>query len=239
MRAFSFEKLSVWKESLLGLFYPTLCLICEEQLVRGEEFICSACRVALPKTHFHLQADNPVEELFWGRCRVERATAFLTFLKEGSAQVLLHQLKYRGKKELGRDLGYWFGSYLLESDFAACIDALLPLPLHPRKERQRGFNQAEWIARGLAECLQLPMENQLLSRVKNTATQTHRSRYDRWLNVEDAFQVTYPEAARDRHFLLVDDVITTGATLESAVHTLNQIPGCRISIATLAYAPLS
>jgi len=220
----------------LALFYPDYCLECHCSLVKGEEYLCSQCITKLPKTHFHLQKDNPVEMLFAGRAPIFRATAFCFFHKEGIIQRLVHQLKYKQKGEVGKYLGFLFGLSLSESEDFQSVDVILPIPLHVRKKRKRGYNQSELICSGMAKAMKKEYTCDLLIRTVNTKTQTKKNRYNRWENVSEVFKVATPEKLAGKHILLVDDVVTTGATLESAAHILLEIPNTKVSIACLACA---
>jgi ComF family protein len=221
-------------ESLVSLFYPKLCLVCGSTLFGNEELICTYCRHSLPETGFHKSPGNPVEQLFWGRLSVEHATALLYFDKGSSYRRLVHQLKYQGRKDSGLYLGRLLGSALKESIFST-LDCIVPIPLHPAKLRRRGFNQSQVLAEGIAEILHIDVYNDILRRVIYTQTQTRRKRYDRWENVEGIFACRYPDKITNKHILLVDDVITTGATIEAAGSELSAIEGVRLSIAAAAY----
>lgn len=221
---------------LLGLFFPKLCLACGEHLLRGEDAICSICHFHLPKTYFHNDPDNPLNKVFWGRVNLEGVASYLYFQKGSTVQHLLHLLKYKGKEEIGVRLGQWYG---LDLKFAAPFrDAglIIPVPLHPAKKRKRGYNQSEAFAEGLASVMTGRLETRALYRRVNTKTQTRKSRYDRWENVENIFAVRNPEKLRYQHVLLVDDVLTTGATLEACARALLDVPGVKVSVVTIAFA---
>jgi ComF family protein len=188
----------------------------------------------LPATNFHKEHDNPVAQSFWGRAAVEYATAAYFFRKGNRVQKLVHQVKYKGQKEMGTVLGREMGKSLRDSSFIE-VDLIAPVPLHPQKYRKRGYNQSEWIARGIAEMLEKPMDVQTLVRRIFTTTQTRKKRYDRWENVDSGFGLTNPDSFTGRHILLIDDVITTGATLEACIHAVLSAPGTKVSVATLAF----
>jgi len=179
--------------------------------------------------------DNPVSKVFWGRVNIENATASYLFIKEGILQKLIHQLKYKGAKEIGFELGRHFGSELIDSESYKNIDLIIPVPLHVKREKKRGYNQSEWIARGMVEFLEAKLELNNLVRAIETETQTKKTRFERWENVESIFNVNYPEKLENKHVLLVDDVITTGSTLEACANALLKIKGVKVSIATLGY----
>ena len=223
--------------NLLNLFFPNLCKICKRPLVEGEEQICLKCLCDLPHTGYHQQANNPVEQLFIGKNRIEYATAYLRYEKGGKVQSLIHSLKYHDNKELGYLLGRQIARELQADHSPICtVDLLIPVPLHPRKKRQRGYNQSEWIARGLNTLLKLPIDTTSLRRTKETETQTHKQTYDRWLNMQNIFSVVDREVLAGKHILLIDDVITTGSTIGACAEALLTIPGVRVSVLAIAMA---
>lgn len=222
----------------LGLFYPNLCYACQCSLPPGQEIVCTRCQYELPRTQFHLQSDNPFVRHFWGRLDVTAATALFHFVKGGKTQQLIHQLKYKGKKEVGVYLGKLLGRQLQHCSPFAEADWVLPVPLHPRKQRKRGYNQSDYFAQGLAESMEVSWAPDLLRRVVATHSQTKKGRMHRFANVSEAFTVAQPEKLRNKHVLLVDDVITTGATLEACAHKILEIPKTKVSFATIAFANL-
>jgi ComF family protein len=222
-------------QSFLHLVFPHVCAGCGSDLNAKESLLCIRCVHDLPATGFEYLPNNPVEKIFWGRVPVEAATAGYYFTKSSLVQVLIHQLKYRGARELGILLGRLLGEQILQSErFQA--DLLVPLPLFQKRERERGYNQAEAIARGISEATRLPLVTGAVLRPEFTETQTRKGRIERWKNIEGKFSVAKPEAIQGRHLLLIDDVITTGATLESCGSSLLAVPGTSLSIATLCYA---
>jgi ComF family protein len=222
----------------LSLIFPRICASCGNSLWKNEECICRLCEYHLPKTCFHLFPENPVTLLFTGRAPVGRGDAFLYFNKGNKVQRLIHQLKYKGRKDIGVFLGNLYGQSLKEVGYFTAADMVIPVPLHKKKYMQRGYNQSEQIALGLSDALKIPMERHLLSRSKATETQTRKSRFSRYQNVKEIFRVESPEKWEGAHLLLVDDVITTGATVESCVHALQVIPGVRVTVVCLATAVL-
>jgi ComF family protein len=201
-----------------------------------EHVLCTSCVYHLPRTNYWKEQGNPVEQIFWGRVRLEHACAFFFFSKGSRYRKLLHQLKYHGKKEIGVELGRRFGLELKEATLYQTVDCVVPVPLHPKKQRKRGYNQSEQIAAGITGITGWALDTESVIRNHYTDTQTRKSRMDRWENVSDVFTVRYPERLRGKHVLLIDDVVTTGATIEACTTRLLEIEGCRVSVATLAYA---
>jgi ComF family protein len=230
------HSLSVEAGYLVNLFYPMLCSGCGEFLLRNEKEICTRCQYHLPRTNHHHQPDNKVAKLFWGRVNILNATSFVHFQKGGIVQNMMHQLKYKGRKETGYQLGILFGIELLSSPLYATIDVVIPVPLHASRLAKRGYNQAEWIARGISESMNKDFGGRYLRRIRNNPTQTKKGRFERFENVQTVFEVAHPEEIIGRHVLLVDDVVTTGSTLEACANQLLEAGICRISIATLAIA---
>ena len=221
-------------DDVLSLLFPRICYACGNHLMRNEKLICTECYVLIPRTNYHLEDDNPVARLFWGRCRVEKAAAFSFYNRDSRIRRLIHNLKYKGVQEIGVELGKIYGHVLMNSGFTRDIDLVIPVPLHHSKERIRGFNQSYLISRGISEVTGLPVDTGSLCRVSSTSTQTKKSRYDRWKNVEGTFVVEDNSFVRGKHILLVDDVITTGSTMESCVNELLKSEGVRVSVAALA-----
>lgn len=225
----------IWTD-LWNLFFPHGCLLCGGQLVPGEEVLCAKCLSGLPRTRLHWCKDNRVERNFWGKFPVERATSFLYYTKGGDVRQLLYELKYHGRKEVGEVLGRIMASELMPSRFFGGIDLIVPVPLHRRKERRRGYNQSVCLARGIAAVTGIPMETKAVVRDRYTDTQTHKGQYERWENVRNLFSCVEPGGLAGKHLLLVDDVLTTGATIVSCADAFRGIPGLRISVLTLALA---
>lgn len=225
-----------WLDNLFGLFYPNLCLACGRNLPSRQEGVCLSCLYKLPRTNFHLQAENAFTERFWGRIPLQAGAAFLHFTKGGRTQRLIHHLKYEGKREAGIFLGRLYGQALREAPVFRETTLILPVPLHPRKQHQRGYNQSALFARGLSETMGIPCIKDGLKRIGHTATQTKKSRLERFDNVENAFVIPNPGRIENQHVLLVDDVITTGATLEACALKILEAPGAKVSMATIAIA---
>ena len=222
-------------EGFIGLLYPNVCACCSTGLMRGEKYICSHCMHELPVTNFYKELDNPVTQVFWGRVEVEHAMANYFFRKGNRVQKLIHQIKYQGQKEMGTVLGKEMGKSLADSYFKK-TDVIVPVPLHPHKLRKRGYNQSEWIARGVAEMMGKPVDTKILVRHSSTNSQTRRKRFDRWENVDSGFGLTDAAVFAGKHILLIDDVITTGATLEACIHAIQVSQNAKVSVATLAIA---
>jgi len=223
-------------DDFISLLFPRLCYACGNQLMRNESLICTECFVVIPRTNYHFAEDNPVAQLFWGRCLIEKAAAFSYYNKGSHIRKLIHNMKYNGIREIGYDLGRLYGLSLKTSGFINDIDIIIPVPLHPVKKRIRGFNQSETISMGIADATHLPVDLKSLARVLVSATQTKRSRYERWTNVEGIFQVLDSQTIMGKHVLLVDDVITTGSTIESCTNELLKIEGVKVSAVALAFA---
>ena len=224
-------------QGLVSIVYPHLCAGCGNVLYYNEKVLCLKCYADLPRTGYHTHTDNEVARLFWGRVPVRNATSFIVFSKESRYRNLFYELKYKGQDRIGTEMGRLFGLELKETPFAG-VDIIHPVPLHPHKLRIRGYNQSELIARGIADTLNIPLASDLIIRTTETQSQTRKSRYERWENVRNTFQVRVPDALRNKHVLLVDDVITTGATVESCAEALLTVSGVTVSVASLAYAKL-
>lgn len=227
--------MSLWND-LWKLFFPSCCLICGKRLLGGEEHLCCRCLSGLPRTRMHLQKENEVEKCLWGKIPFERATAYWYYTKGGDVRKLLFELKYYGNVRLGRFLGRCVARELLPSGFFADVDGIVPVPLHPRKLKERGYNQSSLLAEGISAITHIPLYEGMLIRKRYTETQTRKGNYERWLNVEDMFECISCEGFRGKHVLLIDDVLTTGATLVACADALKQIPDLRISVLTLALA---
>ena len=225
-----------YTEDLINLLFPELCNGCGKLLYHGEKDICTKCLFDLPYTDFHLYQDNPVAKQLWGRISVNAAMAMLYFKKATKVQNLIHGLKYDGKTEIGITLGKLLAKKLIESEFYADIDLVIPVPLHQKKMRTRGYNQSEYIATGLAEELDISVSTKYLLRDKSTESQTKKARYTRYENMQDVFSVIKAEELAEKHILLVDDVVTTGATLEACGNILLNNGIKKLSIAAVAFA---
>jgi len=221
---------------LLNFFYPRTCISCGKVIFPNEQFLCLHCLHNLPETCYHTFEESPLSKLFLGRVRVENVAAFLFYKKGNQVQKILHYLKYNEGKAIGSFLGEMYGTQLVKDKKWKTIDIIIPIPLHKKKEKKRGYNQSEWIAKGLSTGMQIPYNTDILIRSEFTETQTKKSRFHRWENVKEVFQLTNPEALKNKHILLCDDVLTTGATLEAAIQKLAVVPSIQISVVTLATA---
>ncbi len=226
----------MWLTDFLNLFFPNQCQSCGISLTSGEKVLCLSCVYKLPKTNFQDHIDNPLARIFWGRAKLHAVTSFLFFNKGGNVQKLIHNFKYKGNIEAGRYLGEIFGRELNNSSLFNSVDIIVPVPLHSKKLKKRGFNQSTIISEGISISMKKPVDDISLQRIEFTETQTKKARYTRWENVKGKFGLVDSSLLEGKHILLVDDVLTTGATLESCAQTLLEIPEVKISMATLAYA---
>jgi ComF family protein len=216
------------------LFFPRYCSSCNRNLMHYEKAVCMHCLSDLPRLRMHDECNNAVEKLFWGRVDLHAATAYLSMPRNGISHRLIHRLKYHGDQEVGERLGALFAHELLESARMREIDVIVPVPLHPKKLHVRGYNQCDCIARGMAEILGAEVSLSNLTRTHFNASQTRRGRISRWSNVKDIFWVREPEKLEGKRILLIDDVITTGATIEACAVALRKIKDVQLSVAALA-----
>ena len=217
----------------INLLYPRICHICEAELLKNEELLCTSCLHDLPITSYHLDNENPVKKVFYGRVKINKATALLHFRKKAGVQHLIHDLKYRGHREIGTYLGKWLGTELENTDWSN-IEIIIPVPLHKSRLRQRGYNQVEDFGREIAKFLNAEYMDDVLLKISTTQTQTLKNRLSRWGKIEETLQIKNSEKIKGKHILLVDDLVTTGATLEACAHKLLETPDIKISIATMA-----
>ena len=218
----------------LDLLFPRLCNFCETALLPSETVLCTDCLHSLPILQNYLEPDNETDKIFYGRIPIENATSLLLFEKKGITQKLIHNLKYKGDQEIGSFLGKWLGEELKTKKRYAEITAVIPVPLHKNKLKKRGYNQVEKFGREIAAALEVPYMDQVLLKKSASGTQTVKKRLARWGSIGETFVVEEPNSLLGAHILLVDDLVTTGATLEACSEKLLQIPGIKISIATMA-----
>ena len=239
MTLLSRKRAQLW-DDFIGLLFPRLCLACSQPITFDEKHICLDCQATLPETDFHLSPKNPFTERFEGRLPLETAAALFFFTKKSKTQHLIHQIKYEDKREVAFDLGRLFGQKLAQQPHFQSIDYIIPVPMHPKKRILRGFNQADFFANGLGETMHIPVEASVLKKIKMTDSQTKLSRLQRMSNTEDIFDLTTPSLLHEKSILIVDDVMTSGATLESCANVLLEaVPSIKISFATIAFAKMT
>jgi len=220
----------------VALLFPQLCAGCGESLMANENVICTPCRYSLPVTNFHLQPDNSVARQFWGKVNLQAAYALYYFTKGGKVQNLVHNLKYKGMQQVGYITGNIAAEKLIRNEIFYSVDVIIPVPLHKKRLKQRGYNQSTCFAEGLAQKLNAVVDDKSLVRTQATETQTKKGRFTRFENMQEVFAVINPEKLVNKHVLLVDDIVTTGSTLEACAIELLKIEGLKLSIATIAYA---
>lgn len=225
-----------WWDGFLHLLYPNLCVACGEDLPAGQNCFCFSCRLQLEPTGMQLSRENEFIDRLWGRVSVENAAALYYFTRKSPVQRALHQLKYHDKPEVGIKLGREFGRLLAQTAWFRGVQTVVPVPLHPHKEWSRGYNQSAMFAQGLAETMEISHLPAALVRPVLTASQTKKKRLERYDNVENTFAVAQANRLRGKHVLLVDDVMTTGATLETCGRLILEVPGTKLSLATIAIA---
>ncbi|MGB2683742.1 MAG: phosphoribosyltransferase family protein [Olleya sp.] len=224
-------------KALANLFFPLVCNACKDTLTDNESFLCTNCRHNLPTTNFHLTQDPFVKNVFYGRAKIESATALLRFEKKGIVQHLLHQLKYGKNEAIGSFLGDWLGEELKTNREYQAIDVVIPVPLHPKKIKKRGYNQVSKFGQNIATLLNTDFNEDLLIKITNPSkSQARKTRLERWELNNEAFTVKELEKLHNKHILLVDDIITTGNTLEACIIELNKAKNIKISIAAMAIA---
>jgi len=234
----NFHALNTYANAFSELFFPRVCRGCGEHLSEHEAEVCGSCLRSLPRTGFESVDDNLVSQMFWGRVKIEKAASLYYYRKGELLQKLLHKLKYRGIYQIGEVFGIQIGTFLLRAGFTTGIDMIIPVPLHKIKHRERGYNQSEHIAEGISEIVNIPVVAGNLVRTVHSASQTRKSRFERWENVSSIFAVRNPGMLKGKHILLIDDVVTTGATLEACARTLMKVKDVKVSIATIGYADI-
>ncbi len=220
--------------NLSQLFFPKTCLACKNILTDDEQSICHHCLSELPYTHFLIGTNNLMYQKLSPYINIEGAYSLVYFRKRGNIQEILHQLKYKNHQEIGELFGKIMAERINENKEYPQFDFIIPIPLHPKKYKKRGYNQLTFLCKTLADKLNCSCEENLLIKVKHNKSQTHKNMQERKENVQGIFQLKQPEKFSGKHFLLIDDVMTTGATLESAAKELLKINEAKLSIATLA-----
>lgn len=224
-----------WND-FIALVFPRNCITCNNPLFKHESMVCNHCYLTLPKSRFHEQENNELERVFAGRVPVVKASAYYLFEKSGKVQKLLHSIKYKNNKTLAEQLGNWYAQSLKDCNEITGADVIIPVPLHPKKQKRRGFNQSEEFAKGISKELGIPINSTNLIRNAFTETQTRKRKFERWENVEGKFELRDPKALEGKTILLIDDVITTGATIEACYDAMKHVRGISISVLSLAYA---
>jgi ComF family protein len=224
-----------WSDGLMHLFFPHTCAACGTDVLNEETALCLKCLHQLPVTNFHQHANNPVEKIFWGKLSITAATSYCHFTKHSLIQNVLHQAKYKNNQQAAVYMGRLLGNSLLQSHRFNTIDAVVPLPLFAARLKKRGYNQATLISQGIGLVTGKPIIDNAVTRLSATETQTHKNRVERWQNMQGRFMATNTFVLENKHILLVDDVVTTGATLEACGQEILKITGTQLSIATIAY----
>jgi len=223
-------------EALTNLFFPKACAGCDAFLLTNEIIICAKCRHEIPLTTHHLNEENETTKKFYGRLDVAYGSSFMYFHKKGIVQEIIHSLKYRGQEEIGTMIGDWYADDLKNNGILKTVDTIIPVPLHPRKLEERGYNQVTTFGKSLSGHLAIPYDESLLQRNIYSKTQTFKNLIGRADNSGSLFDVTFDETHQDKHYLLIDDVLTSGATLEACGKAILKIPGAKLSIVTMAYS---
>jgi ComF family protein len=223
----------MWND-LLNLFFPKSCAGCHSILLREEKVICTQCRHEIPLTNHHKIKENEVIQKFYGRIPLEYGSALVYFHKKGIVQEIIHKLKYKGQEEIGEIIGEWYSEELQKLEEIKSIDYIIPVPLHKKRLRERGYNQVESFGKSLSSKLKIPYNNQLLYRKLYTKTQTKKDLLGRADVISTVFDVSFSEDYHGKHFLLIDDVLTTGSTLEACSRAILKIPNAKISIVCMA-----
>ena len=223
-------------KSIINLFFPPVCAGCNSFLLVNEKVICTVCRHDIPLTNHHLNPENDAFKKFYGRIPVLHASALFYFHKKGIVQQLIHNLKYKGQEEIGTTIGQWYAEDLKNIESLVSIDEIIPVPLHRRKLKERGYNQVTAFGKALSSRLDIHYKDSLLIRNVYSKTQSKKNLLGRTEGIETVFDVSFTEKDHNKHFLIIDDVITTGSTLEACSKVMLKIPGAKISIVCMAMA---
>lgn len=223
-------------KDFLRLLFPPCCIVCGNALTVNEECLCLSCLCRLPKTNYHLVNENEVEKRFWGKLPIEHASAYFHYVKGSDFDKILFNLKYHGMKEVGEIMGKYMARELSDSGFFHGIDVIIPVPLHKKKQHQRGYNQSDRIACGISAITGIPVDRLAVKRVIANSTQTRKRVWERWEGTRNIFKVILPDNLRGKHILLVDDVMTTGATIVSCADEIGKVEGVKVSVLALAVA---
>ena len=231
------DKLAKILNEINNILLPRVCFGCNAQLSRGEHVLCTVCRHEMPLTDYNFIDENPVDRIFYGRIPIKKAVSFLFFSKHGTVKQLLHFLKYRNQEEIGDFLGAWCGAFLEEDKHLESVDVVVPVPLHPKKQKKRGYNQVTLFAKSISKAINAPYRDDILVKTSNTRTQTKKGRWLRWENAQQVFDVNISAKKDFQHILLVDDVITTGATIEACAKKLHTLGNISVSVLSMAVVP--
>ena len=233
----TFSLKNTWVYDFLSMLYPETCAACGKSLQHQEELLCLFCEHELPQTDYHLTPkENPIAKKFWGRVELENVAAFYFFSKGSKVQRLVHALKYKSRQDIGIKVGEMYGEILAQNADFQQVNSIIPIPLHPTKLARRGYNQSEALGQGLANSMDIPLDTTSLVRNAFTETQTRKTRFDRWENVEHIFKLEQFPLLENKHILLVDDVITSGSTIEAAARPILKLPNAKVSVVSMACA---
>jgi ComF family protein len=222
-------------KNLLKLIFPKLCFGCNNLLLQNEYIICSHCRHNLPLTNHHLISNNDTTKKFYGIINLEFGASMLYFHKDGIVQKLIHNLKYKGNENIGTLLGEWYANEIKNNEMINTVSEIIPVPLHTKRLKERGYNQVDSFCKALSKELNIPFNNTLLVRKKYSKTQTTKNKTERQLNNDSVFDISFTATNENKHYLLIDDVITTGSTLELCAKALMKTPNTKVSIITIAF----